>query len=52
VVDAQAAETLPLADAVTTCPSRRVVDGYTRGRFRHWHTDTNPAEVATPALRC
>ncbi|MGC9500944.1 HNH endonuclease family protein [Streptomyces sp. WG7] len=42
---AQAAETLPLADAVAALPlGKESRDGYTRDAFRHWNAGANPSD--------
>ncbi|MFK0127108.1 HNH endonuclease family protein [Streptomyces nigra] len=42
---AQAAETLPLADAVAGLPvALESRDGYDRNKFRHWNTGDDPAD--------
>ncbi|MER6859735.1 HNH endonuclease, partial [Streptomyces pilosus] len=42
---AHAAETLPLAEAVTSLPvDSESRDGYNRDAFRHWNTGDDPSD--------
>ncbi len=49
---ASAAETLPLAEAVTRPVEAESRDGYDRDAFRHWNTGAIRPTAATPARRC
>lgn len=50
---AQAAETLPLADAVATLPlGTESRDGYTRDAFRHWNAGANPSDGCNTRVIC